>query len=159
MINIIVAVSENNVIGKGNKLPWFLPKDLKHFKEVTLKSTVIMGRKTFESIGRPLPNRENIIITRNQSYNATGCTVVNNLEKALSLVNTEDCFIIGGSEIYELALPLVDKIYLTKVDTIINDGDAFFKFKKSDWKLVKFDFIEKDFYHEFDMSFMEFIKK
>ncbi len=105
-------MSKNRVIGDSNSLIWSLPNDLKRFKQLTTGQTVIMGRKTYESIGRPLPNRRNIIITRDENYEAIGCEIVNSLEEAL-LLSGEDCFIIGGGEIYKQSLPIADKIYLT----------------------------------------------
>src|SRR5882762_3660668 len=100
-ITIVVAISENHAIGKDNKLLWYLPKDLKHFKEITTGGTVIMGRKTYESVGKPLPNRRNIIITR-QAITIEGCEVVNSIEAAIALCKTEEeVFIVGGAEIYK----------------------------------------------------------
>src|ERR1700753_650329 len=108
-VSIVVAISENHAIGKDNKLLWYLPKDLKHFKEITSGGTVIMGRKTYDSVGKPLPNRRNIIITRQQSEIA-GCEVVNPLQAALDLCRgTEEVFIVGGAEIYKQAMTLTDR--------------------------------------------------
>ena len=115
-INIVIAVSNNNIIGSENSLPWHIPTDLKHFKNITSGNTVIMGRKTYESIGKPLPNRTNIIITRNKSYKANGCIVCHSLDEALlKSVNNHDIFIIGGCEIYLEVLPIANKIYLTRI--------------------------------------------
>ncbi|HAN19979.1 MAG TPA: dihydrofolate reductase [Bacteroidales bacterium] len=126
MISIIVAVAENNVIGKDNNLIWHLPKDLKHFKETTTGHYVIQGRKTFESCGKPLPNRTNVIITRDKNYKAEGCIVVHSLQEALDFAKNEsEIFIIGGGNIYKQALPIADRIYLTKVHHVF-DGDTFF---------------------------------
>ncbi len=126
MLSIIVAVGENNVIGKDNQLIWHLPRDMKHFKETTTGHYIIMGRKTFESNGRPLPNRTNVIITRDKDYNAEGCIVVHSLEEAINLAKDDpEPFIIGGGVIYEIAMPLVDRIYLTQIHHKFN-GDTFF---------------------------------
>ena len=126
MLSIIVAVGESNVIGKDNQLIWHLPRDLKHFKETTTGHYIIMGRKTFESNGRPLPNRTNVIITRDKDYNAEGCIVVHSLEEAINLAKDDpEPFIIGGGVIYEIAMPLVDRIYLTQIYHKF-DGDTFF---------------------------------
>jgi len=126
MISIIVAVAENNVIGKDNKLIWHLPKDLKHFKETTTGHFIIMGRKTFESNGRPLPNRTNVIITKDKNYQVEGCIIVHSLKEALHLAKGEtEIFIIGGGEIYKQAMPIAEKIYLTKVNQFF-EGDTFF---------------------------------
>ena len=126
MLSIIVAVGESNVIGKDNQLIWHLPRDLKHFKETTTGHYIIMGRKTFESNGRPLPNRTNVILTRDKGYNAEGCIVVHSLEEAINLAkNDPEPFIIGGGVIYEIAMPLVDRIYLTQIHHKF-EGDTFF---------------------------------
>jgi dihydrofolate reductase len=126
MLSIIVAVSENNVIGKDNDLIWHLPRDLKHFKDTTTGHYIIMGRKTFESNGRPLPNRTNVIITRDKNYTAKGCIVVHSLEEAIKKAeNNSEPFIIGGGKIYEQALPFVDRIYLTQIHHSF-DGDTYF---------------------------------
>jgi len=126
MLSIIVAVDENNVIGKDNSLIWKLPRDMKHFKETTTGHYIIMGRKTFESNGRPLPNRTNVIITRDKNYQAEGCVVVHSLEDAMKEAkNDSESFIIGGGVIYELAMPLVDRIYLTQIHHSF-EGDTFF---------------------------------
>ena len=124
MIKIIVAQSNNRVIGNSNHLIWRLPADLKRFKELTTGHPIVMGRKTYQSIGRPLPNRRNIIITRDENYEVDGCEVVNSIEEALLLTNS-DCFIIGGGEIYKQTLHIADQIYLTQVDEEF-DGDTTF---------------------------------
>lgn len=128
-ISIVVAIAERNrAIGKDNKLPWHIPEDLKRFKEITSGHPIIMGRKTFKSIGRPLPNRTNIIITRDANYQMEKCVIVNSIEKAIqeaSQLEQEEIFIIGGGEIFKQALPYVDKLYLTIVKGPI-DGDVFF---------------------------------
>jgi len=142
-VSLIVAVSENHVIGKDNNLIWHLPEDMKFFKKTTWGHFVIMGRKNFESIPhkyRPLPNRTNVIITRQTSYEAEGCVTVNSVEEALNRakeVQDTEPFIIGGGEIYRLALEnnLVDRIYLTRVHKKF-DGDTFFPQLNDDWKLI-----------------------
>ena len=135
-VTIVVAISENHAIGKDNKLLWYLPNDLKHFKEITTGHTVIMGRKTYESVGKPLPKRRNIIITR-QEINIEGCEVVNSIEAALALcANEEEVFIVGGAEIYKQALKLTDRIYLTIVHQNF-EADSFFpEIPKQYWKEV-----------------------
>jgi dihydrofolate reductase len=135
-VTIVVAISENHVIGKDNKLLWHLPNDLKHFKEITTGHTVIMGRKTYESVGKPLPRRRNIIITR-QDIKIEGCEVVNSIEAALALCKAEqEVFIVGGAEIYKLSLHLTDRIYLTIVHKEF-EGDSFFpEIDKKVWKEV-----------------------
>ena len=124
-ISIVVAIAENHAIGKDNKLLWYLPNDLKHFKTITSGHTVIMGRKTYDSIGKPLPNRRNIIITR-KHIDIPGCEVVNSVEAAVDLCKTEEeVFIVGGAEIYRLAMAITNKIYLTIVHQSF-EGDTFF---------------------------------
>ena len=133
IISIIVAISKNQVIGKNNQLIWNLPKDMKYFMDTTMNTTVIMGRKNYESIPkkyRPLKNRNNVIITRNKSYKAEGCLVVNSIEESLeSLRNVEnkEVFVIGGGEIYKKFLEkgLIDRMYITHIDEQF-DGDTFF---------------------------------
>ncbi|MGY4384741.1 dihydrofolate reductase [Pedobacter sp. UYP24] len=126
IVTAVVAIAENNAIGKNNELLWYLPKDLKHFKEITKGHTIIMGRKTFDSIKKPLPHRRNIVITRDQDLKIAGAEVVNSVEGALKIAEgDEEVFIIGGAEIYKMALSKTDKIYLTRVHQSF-DGDAYF---------------------------------
>jgi dihydrofolate reductase len=134
MISIIAAVARDNVIGGQNKLLWNMPADLKHFKDVTLGHAIIMGRKTFESIGRPLPNRRNIVITRDPAYGVEGIEVFHSLEDALANAS-EDSFVIGGAELFRQALPLADKIYLTKIDADF-EGEAYFPELGPEWQEV-----------------------
>ena len=136
-ISIVVAISENNAIGKNNQLLWHLPADLKHFKEITSEHTIIMGRKTYDSIGRPLPNRRNIVITRKVGLVIPNVEVVNSLQEAILLCEAEnEVFIIGGAEIYKQALTLANRIYLTIVHQNYQ-ADAFFpELKESEWKEV-----------------------
>ncbi len=136
LISIIAAIGENRELGKDNKLLWRIPEDFKRFKELTTNHPVIMGRKTFESIGKPLPNRTNIIITRDKNYKQKNCFVVHSLEEAIDLAKTKDdneIFIIGGGQIYKQAINITDKLYLTIVKGRF-DADTFFpdysRFKK-----------------------------
>lgn len=155
-VSIIAAVSRNNVIGKDNKLPWHLAADLKHFKELTSGHTVIMGRKTYESIGRPLPDRRNMVITRNKDFNVDGIETIHSIEQALSLTKDDgEVFVIGGEEIYKLALPFANKIYLTRVDVEV-EGDAFFPKLGLDWKETSKVENLKDDKNEFDYVFCEY---
>lgn len=131
MVKIIVAKSRNGVIGDSNKLIWRLPADLANFKKITTGHSIVMGRKTFESIGKPLPGRRNIIITRNPDYEVKDCEVVNSLEEAL-LLTGNDCFIIGGGEIYKQSLDIASKIYLTLVDEDFT-GDTIFPELDDNW--------------------------
>lgn len=126
-ISIIAAIGKNNEIGKENKLLWHLPADLKHFKEITSGNPVIMGRKTFESIGKVLPNRRNIIVTRDKKYKVDNAEIVHSIEEALTLCKKEnEVFIIGGSEIYKQAMSFADKLYITEVEAEDKKADAFF---------------------------------
>jgi dihydrofolate reductase len=125
-VTMVAAIGENNAIGKDNDLLWYLPKDLRHFKTITNGHTVIMGRKTFDSVGKPLPNRRNIIITRNTDLQIEGTEVVHTIEDALELAKEDgEVFIIGGEEIYKIAMKHTDKIYLTVVHESF-EADAFF---------------------------------
>ncbi len=137
MLSIIVAVSENNVIGKDNDLIWKLPRDMRHFKETTTGHFIIMGRKTFESNGRPLPNRTNVVITRDKNYTAEGCVIVHSLEDAISEAkNDSETFIIGGGEIYKKSMKLIDRIYITKIHHAF-EGDTFFpEINMDEWNEV-----------------------
>ena len=134
-ITIIVAVSENLVIGHRNTLPWHISEDLKNFKKITLNHSVIMGRKTFESIGKPLKYRRNIVISRNKNLQVSGVEIASSLDDAICLTKAEDeVFIIGGEQIYEIALPIATNMFITKVHSTI-EGDAFFpNFDENQWK-------------------------
>lgn len=126
MINLIAAVGEKYELGKDNKLIWDLPNDLKFFKETTLNKVIVMGRKTFESIGRPLPKRTNVVITNNTEFNYDNVIVYNNLDNLLNNFKDEEIFIIGGSSIYNQFINVADKIYLTEIESICSDADSFF---------------------------------
>ena len=128
MISIIAAIGKNNELGKKNKLLWSLPADMKHFKEITSGHAVIMGRKTFESIGRALPNRKNIVVTRDLKYKKDGVEIVHSLEEALGLFKDKDeeVFIIGGAEVYKQAMSFADKLYITHIEAEDKDADTFF---------------------------------
>ena len=131
MISLIAAIGKNNELGKENKLLWKLPADMQHFIKTTSGHPVIMGRKTFESIGKPLPNRQNIVITRNKTYLRNDADVVHSLEEAIkstrvTLVDFEEIFIIGGGELYRQTMPIADKLYITHIDAENKDADAFF---------------------------------
>ncbi len=134
-INIIVAMDRERAIGYQGKLPWSLPPDLKRFKEITTGHTIIMGRKTYESIGRPLPNRTNVIISRNPNFHAQDCVTISSLTEVLANVKDNDeVFVIGGSDIYKQALPYSQKIYMTLIDKVFK-GDTFFpSLESNDWQ-------------------------
>ncbi|MDI6750965.1 MAG: dihydrofolate reductase [Pseudomonadota bacterium] len=139
MIVIIAAVAKNGVIGKENALPWRLPEDMAHFKALTLGHTVIMGRKTWESLPpkfRPLPNRRNVVVTRNVDYAAPGAEVVHSLDEAVKLGAGGTAFVIGGAELYAHALPLADRLELTEIDADI-EGDAYFPaLDRAEWREI-----------------------
>ena len=156
MVKIIVATSKNRVIGDSNSLIWHLPADLKRFKELTTGNPIVMGRKTYESIGRPLPNRRNIIITRDVKYDVEGCEVVNSLEEALMICNN-NCFIIGGGEIYKQSMSIADQIYLTLVHEDF-EGDTEFPDIGSEWKMVTSQDFEPDEKNKHKYSFIEYMK-
>lgn len=128
IVSAIVAAAENNAIGRHNQIPWYLSEDLKYFKRTTLDHFVIMGRRSFESIGRPLPRRTNVIITRDPFYAVSGCLVARSVEEALTMAldaGETEAFIIGGGEIYRQSLPYWDKLYLTRVEAVV-EGEVFF---------------------------------
>lgn len=138
-LSIVAAIGKNREMGKDNKLLWHIPEDLEHFKKITLNHPIIMGRKTYESIGRPLPKRDNIIVTRYSSYVVPGCYIYNSLEKAIEFaksLNKEEIFIIGGGDIFAQVLSQVDKLYLTIVEKEF-DADVFFpEYEKKFTKVV-----------------------
>lgn len=159
MITIIAAIGKNRALGKNNQLLWHLPNDLKRFKEVTSGHDVIMGRKTLESLGKPLPDRHNIVITRNKDYHAPGCTLAHSLRDALKKSTGEDPFILGGGEIYEQAMDLADILDLTLVDTA-PEADTFFpKIDPADWQEISRDDHPADARHKYGYSFVKYIRK
>jgi dihydrofolate reductase len=157
---MIAAVAENNALGKNNELVWHLPNDFKRFKELTTGHHIIMGRKTFESFPKPLPNRTHIVITRQENYNLEGCIVVNSIEKAIAICpENEDSYIIGGGEIYNLGLQYADIIEITKVHHTF-EADAFFpKISESDWLLVESEENFKDEKHLYDYTYETYIRR
>jgi len=155
MITLIAACSKNRVIGKDNQLICKVPGDLKRFKELTTGHPILMGRKTFESIGRPLPNRTNIVITRDKNWKQEGCLVYNNFEDVLYIFEKENLFIIGGGEIYKSLINLADKIELTLIDKDF-DGDAYFPEIDSNWTVEK---VESQSCPEFNYSYITYIRK
>ncbi|EKD70031.1 MAG: Dihydrofolate reductase [uncultured bacterium] len=162
ILSAIAAISENRVIGKANQLLWRLPADLKHFKSLTSGHPIIMGRKTYESIGKPLPNRKNIVLTRDSKFQANGCQVVTTLADAIKYAKQEcgdEIFIIGGADIYQQALPEIDRLYLTIVHHEF-DGDAYFPLLKADhWKEIACERHGADADNPFDYSFLMLEKK
>lgn len=159
MIALVVAMAGNNAIGKDNQLLWYISEDLQFFKKLTLGGTVIMGRKTYESIGRPLPKRRNIVITRTEGYLADGAEIVHSLEEALSIAESDEkVFIIGGGEIYRQAISFADMLYITKVDRTY-DADTFFPdIEYSQWKEVDRVDFERGATYEYPFSFFTYKK-
>ena len=159
MITMIAAIGSNGELGKDNDLIWHLPNDLKRFKRVTAGHHVIMGRKTFESLGRPLPNRTNIIITRNTTFQAAGCVVVHSLDEALEAASDdENPFILGGAQIYKQALEIADVLDLTLVDATL-DADAYFpEFDPKVWKEISREDHQADEKHQYNYSFVTYKK-
>ena len=157
---MIAAVAENNALGKNNELVWHLPNDFKRFKSLTSGHHIIMGRKTFESFPKPLPNRTHIIITRQKEYQAEGCIIVDSMDKALAICpKDEDIFIIGGGEIYTLGLPFTDKIEITRVHHNF-EGDAHFpEINADEWEIIVSELNRKDEKHLYDYSYQTFIRK
>ena len=160
MITIIAAIADNNALGKDNQLIWHLPADLKRFKQVTLNHHIIMGRKTFESLGKPLPNRTSIIITRNKNYKVAGCIVVNSLSEAIKAAEKdENPYILGGAEIYKQAIKIADKLDLTFVHHTF-EADAFFPtIDTSIWKETSRQHFKADEKNKYDYSFVTFERK
>ncbi|MFN4181452.1 MAG: dihydrofolate reductase [Candidatus Paceibacteria bacterium] len=153
-ISIITAIGKNNELGKNNALLWKLPKDMRHFRKTTEGKTVIMGRKTFESIGKALPSRRNIVLTKNTQYQSSGIEVVNSISEILDTETDEEIFIIGGAEIYKAFLPHAHKLYITHVDMTFKDADAFFPGLNLDIWIKKTSLLApKDAEHAFDMEF------
>nr|MBS0036688.1 dihydrofolate reductase [Saprospiraceae bacterium] len=138
-ISAIAAMSKNRVIGKDNQIPWYLPNDLKYFKKKTTGHHLLMGRKSFRSIGKPLPNRVNIVLTRDPFFMASGIIVAHSVEEALNIAKNaeeDEFFIAGGGEIYRQCLPITDRIYLTEIDLVV-EGDTFFpELPEGQWKLI-----------------------
>ncbi len=161
-ISFIVAASENNVIGKDNKLPWCLPADMRYFKNTTWGMPVIMGRKSFDSLGKPLKGRTNFVVTRNKEWKAEGTQVVSSIDQAITLAaqtDAKEIFIIGGAEIFKAALPIADRIYLTLVHGTF-DGDAFFPdMEQGEWKLISNRDCEADEKNHYALSFQVWERK
>jgi dihydrofolate reductase len=154
MINIIVAFDNNWAIGKDNKLVWRQSEDLKRFKQLTLNKTVVMGRKTYESIGKPLPNRKNIVLTRN-NIQIPGVTVINNIDE----IYENDYFVIGGSEIYNLFLHKADRIFATKIDSEIEADTWFPEIDTNHFSIESREYFQKSENNEYNYEFINFVRK
>ncbi len=156
IISCIVAIAKNNVIGKDNDIPWYLPADLQYFKKTTLNHHILMGRNCYNSIGKPLPKRTNVIITRDAFFMSSNCLVARSIDEALAMAHEngeEEVFIIGGGQIYEQTKQLWDKLYLTEVDLEV-DGDIYFpEINSSEWNILSEDHHEKDDKNDFNYTF------
>jgi dihydrofolate reductase len=162
IISLIVAMDESRGIGKVNRIPWRLSADLKRFKAVTMGHHLIMGRKTYESIGKPLPGRKTVVITRNPNYLADGCRIAHSLQEALEIARTsedDEAFVIGGGEIFNQALPLADRIHLTQVCARL-DCDTFFpEIYLGDWRIAEESFQPADKKNEFASTYQLLFRK
>ncbi len=153
---VIVAVAKNGVIGNNNELPWRLRADLQWFKRITTDNTVVMGRKTYESIGRPLPNRDNVVLSRNDTLQIDGCTVRSDIEDAVEKAVRGDVFVIGGAQIYRHALPIAKRLFLTVVDAHV-EGDTWLPFiDLADWTLVSCERVTADEHNQYDCELREY---
>lgn len=159
MISLIVAKSQNNVIGSKNDLPWYLPADLKHFKEITIGHTVVMGRTTFQSIvtrlNKPLPKRKNVVITRDESFDYAGVKVIHDIDSVKTL---GDVFVIGGAKIYEQTISLADKLYITEIHADI-EGDTYFPNIDGSWQETSRESHRADEKNQYDYDFVTYEKK
>lgn len=158
-ISLIAAVARNGVIGRDNDLPWRLSTDLQYFKKITSGHAIILGRKNYESIGRPLPNRTNIIITRDKDYTEQGCLVAHSLEQAIALAgNDNEIFIIGGAQIYALAMDSISRMYITEVKVDV-EGDVIFPdYDNSQWREISRESHHADEKNEYDFDFVIYEK-
>ncbi|OOB79816.1 MAG: hypothetical protein BEN18_02750 [Epulopiscium sp. Nuni2H_MBin001] len=154
MISMVVALSRNNIIGDNNTLPWHIPEDLQFFKQLTTGHTIVMGRKTFDSIGRALPNRNNVVLTRNLSFNVDGVNTITDFNEVFSM--PDEVFIIGGGEIYNLFMPYTHKLYITLVDKVIK-GDT--SFPNYDEFICIKEVPKQDTSCELDYTFTQWIRK
>ena len=159
-ISLVVAASSNNVIGRDGGLPWHLPDDLRQFKRLTTGKPVIMGRTTFESIGKPLPDRHNIVMTRDPDFAADGCDIVSSISEALDLVDeSEEAMIIGGGQVYLDFLPLADRIYLTRVQADVEGDTHFPDIDEAEWRLVSSEHHAADDEHRYAFDVMVFERR
>jgi len=165
MISIIAAIGKNNELGKRNELLWNLPADMKHFRDTTKGCTVIMGQKTFESIGNPLPNRRNIVLTQDDSFQPQGVEIAHSLDELFKLLEKtlnkdKEIFIIGGGQIYKLFIEKADKLYITHVNAEFPDADTFFpEIDKNKWQKMKSEVLNKDVLNKYNLEFAEYVRK
>lgn len=158
-IALIAALANNRVIGRDNDLPWRLPQDLKRFKALTMGNAIMMGRRTFESIGRALPGRDNLVVTRNRSFEAPGCRLFANIDEAFDAAADRDLMVIGGADIYAQTIATAQCLHLTWVDADI-EGDALFpEFDEEQWQVVSEQRHSRDERHEFDYRFVDYQRR
>jgi dihydrofolate reductase len=159
MISMITCMDKNRTIGLNNKLPWHLPADLKYFKQLTTNNVIIMGRNTYDSIGKPLPNRRNVVLTRNKEWSVPGVDVVHSVEAVLTKYKDQNIFIIGGEEVYKQFLGNADRLYITLIEKSFS-GDSFFPVvQEEQWELTTETIGEKDSSNPYDYKFLVYEKK
>lgn len=158
IISLVAAMAKNRVIGKDNQMPWHLPSDLKHFKAVTMGKPIIMGRKTYLSIGRPLPGRLNIVISRNPDYQVEGCSTATSFDEALALAgNVEEVMVIGGGFLYSQVLPQANKLYLTQIDLAV-EGDTYFpEYQQLNLKEIRREAFSADENNPYNYEFIDLL--
>ncbi|TQV73609.1 type 3 dihydrofolate reductase [Aliikangiella marina] len=158
IISLVAAMAKDRVIGKDNKMPWHMPADLKHFKAVTMGKPIIMGRKTYESIGRPLPGRQNVVISRNPDYQLQGCDTVTSFESALAAVgHVAEVMVVGGGFLYEQVLPQADRLYLTFIDLEVAGDTQFPQFEQLNLREVKRESYQADEKNPYNYEFVDFL--
>lgn len=159
-ITMIAAMDRNRAIGIGNKLPWRLPAEMAFFTKMTTGKTVIMGRKTFESLPKPLKNRKNVILTRQSDFGHEECEVVHSIEEAIQRYGTDEVMVIGGADVYEQFLPYAETLLVTQVEVEISEGDAFFpEIREEQWKRISAEPFSKDERNAYDFTFQTFVRK
>ncbi|CAG9295626.1 type 3 dihydrofolate reductase [Celerinatantimonas diazotrophica] len=163
LISMIAAMANNRVIGRGNQMPWYLPADLKHFKQTTLGKPIVMGRKTYESIGRALPGRHNYVLTRDSHWQSDGVIAITALQQAIELEQlneTEELVIIGGGELYRLFLPFAQRLYLTFIDLNVGDADTFFPdYEPDQWQVSVESAHQADEHNPYNYRFVQFERR
>jgi len=159
-VSLIVAMDDNRLIGSNNGLPWHLPADLAFFKRTTMGKPIIMGRKTFESIGKPLPGRRNIVVTRDQNFAAEGCEVANSIDAAIDLCQHDDeIMLIGGASLYQQSFERATDLYITRIHHCF-DGDTWFPdFDESEWKIENREYFKADHSNPYACSFIKFVRE
>ena len=159
-ISMIAAMDENRLIGRDNSLPWHLPADLAFFKRTTMGKPVVMGRKTWESIGRPLPGRQNIVVTRNADLEAPGCDLADSIDSAIAQAgDVDEIMLIGGAGLYQQGLPLASRLYLTLIHYRFPGGDAWFPELESDWTVAERQDFDPDQDNPYPFSFIKFVRE